>query len=141
MTQKQNDQLIKRVYEGLKINQVEPLLNSLAADVVWELPKMDGVPFSGIWRGHDGVRQFFDKVFELQDVLEFQPNEYFARGNKVVVLGRFTMRIKSTQTEFSSLWSHVWTIRDDKVFRFYEYVDTAVVSKAHTEAKTAQKAA
>jgi uncharacterized protein len=141
MTQKQNEQLIKRLYEGVNTGQIEPLLNSFAADVDWELPKMVNVPFSGIWRGHDGVRQFFAKVLELQDILAFQPDEYFARGNKVVVLGHLRMCIKSTETEFSSRWSHVWTIKDDKVSSFYEYVDTAVVSKAHTEAKTAQKAA
>jgi hypothetical protein len=31
------------------------------------------------------------------------------------------------EREFSSLWTHVWTVRVGKVTRFYEYVDTAIV--------------
>lgn len=68
-------------------------------------------------------------------MLEFEAQEYFAQVEKVVALGHFTMRVKSTGTEFSSLWAHVWTLRDGKVAQLYEYVDTAVVSKAHIEAK------
>jgi ketosteroid isomerase-like protein len=56
-------------------------------------------------------------------------------SRKMVVLGHFIMRLKSTGKEFRSLWAHVWTLRHGGAPRFYEYVDTGVVSKAHT-AKT-----
>ena len=140
MSAKENIKLIEQAYETLATGDVGPLLKSFYEDVVWQLPEMENVPFAGKWYGHEGVRRFFAKVFELQDVLEFEPEEYFAQGDMVVVLGHFIMRIKSTQREFSSLWSHVWTVRDGKVTRFYEYVDTATVSKAHTEAKTRKAA-
>ena len=100
---------------------------------------MANVPFAGAWLGREGVRQFFATVFELQHVPEFEAQEFFVQGEKVVVRGHFTMRLKSTGTEFSSLWAHVWTLRDGKVGHFYEYVDSAVVSKAHTEAETKRK--
>lgn len=141
MSQKKNVKIVEKIYESLSDGEVESLLSSFTEDVVWKLPQMDNVPFAGVWHGHNGVRQFFAKVFELQDVLEFEPLQYFARGNKVVVLGHFKMRIKSTQRKFSSLWAHIWTIKKDKVTRFYEYVDTGVVSKAHSEARTERKVA
>jgi ketosteroid isomerase-like protein len=141
MSEKENANLIEKSYESLRAGDVETLLSCFAKDVVWELPEMKNVPFAGVWRGHEAVRQFFGKVFELQDVLEFQPEEYFAKDDKVIALGHFKMRLKSTGREFSSLWAHVWTIRNHKVARFYEYVDTAVVSRAHTEPKTGREAA
>lgn len=141
MSKKGNVKLVEKAYENIKAGDVEALLNAFAEDSEWELPEMDNVPFAGLWLGHEGVRKFFARVFELQDVLEFEPREYFAQREKVVVLGHLTMRLKSTEKEFSSPWAHVWTIRDDKVTRFYEYVDTAIVSKAHTEAKKVRHAA
>jgi uncharacterized protein len=57
----------------------------------------------------------------------------------VVVLGRFSMRIKATGRNFGSDWAHVWTVKGGKVTCFYEYVDTAIVSRAHTAAQTVAK--
>jgi uncharacterized protein len=139
MSERENTKLIEKSYESLKTGDVEPLLKSFAEDVVWELPAMDNVPFAGVWHGREGAKRFFAKVFELQDVIEFEPQEFFAQGDKVVVLGHFTMRLKSTGREFRSLWAHVWRISDGKVTRFYEYVDTAVVTAAHTEAGNFQQ--
>jgi ketosteroid isomerase-like protein len=137
MNEQANTRLIQQAYQSIKAGDIQALLNSFSQDAQWELPDMENVPFAGKWQGHEGVRQFFSKVFEVQDVLEFEPEEYVAQGDKVVALGKFLMRVKATGSEFSSKWAQVWTVKDGKVTRFYEYVDTAVVSRAHTAAKTA----
>jgi ketosteroid isomerase-like protein len=137
MGKQRNTRLVNKAYESIKARDIQSFLNFFAEDVQWELPEMENVPFAGLWQGRDGVRQFFGKVFELEDIVEFEPEEYVAQGDKVVVLGRFTMRVKSSGGEFSSEWAHVWTVKDGQIRRFYEYVDTAVVSRAHTFAKTA----
>src|SRR5262245_15408636 len=139
MNEDGNAKLIERFYEKLKEGEVDSILKSFATNIEWELPDMDNVPFGGVWRGHDGVRKFFSKVFELQDVLKFEPQKYFVHDHEVVVLGQFSMRLKSTRRVFSSPWAHVWTMRNGKVTRFYEYVDTAVVSQAHAEAQRSQE--
>jgi uncharacterized protein len=143
MNEQENTRLVQRAYQSIQAGDFQVLLDSFAEDVQWQLPEMENVPFAGTWRGREGIRQFFSKVFELQDVVEFKPQEYIAQGDKVAVLGRFLMRIKATGRDFGSDWAHVWTIQGDKVTRFYEYVDTAVVSGAHigaqTVAKTGQK--
>jgi ketosteroid isomerase-like protein len=137
MNEQANTRLVQQAYQSIKAGDIQAFLNSFSQDVQWELPDMENVPFAGKWKGHEGVRQFFSKVFEVQDVLEFEPEEYVAQGDKVVALGKFLMRLKATDSEFSSKWAQVWTVKDGKVTRFYEYVDTAVVSRAHTAAKTA----
>jgi ketosteroid isomerase-like protein len=68
---------------------------------------------------------------EVQDVVEFEPEEFIAQGDKVVVLGRFTMRIKATGRDSSSAWAHVWTLQGKMVSSVREYVDTLAVSRAH----------
>ena len=137
MNEQQNTHLVQQFYQSMKTDDTQSLQNSLARDVEWELPEMENVPFAGKWHGREGVGQFFGKVSEVQDVVEFEPKEFIAQGNKVVVLGHFTMRIKATGRNVSSNWAHVWTVENGQITRFYEYVDTAVVSSAHTAAKTA----
>jgi uncharacterized protein len=137
MNEQANTRLVQQAYQSIKAGDIQALLNSFVEDIEWELPEMENVPFAGKWQGHEGVRQFFSKVFEVQDVIEFEPKEYVAEGDRVVALGDFLMRIKATAREFGSKWAQVWTVKDGKVTRFYEYVDTAVVSRAHTAAKMA----
>jgi ketosteroid isomerase-like protein len=132
MNAQENTRLVQQAYQSIKAGDMQALLNTLATDVQWQLPEMENVLFAGMWQGREAIRQFFSNVFEVQDVVEFEPEEYIAQGDKVVVLGRFLMRIKATGKDFGSDWAHVWTVKDGKVTRFYEYVDTAVVSRAHT---------
>jgi uncharacterized protein len=86
---------------------------------------MEGVPFAGTRRGIAGVRDFFAAVSDGLDVLEFEPHEYIAQGDKVVALGRYSWRVKATGREFSSDFAHVCTVR------FHEYMDTAAEVRAH----------
>ena len=136
MHEQENTRLVQQTYQSIKVGDIRSFLNSLAGDVEWELPVMKNVPFAGRWQGHEQVGQFFDKVAEAQETLEFEPKEFIAQDDKVVVLGHFSMRIKSTGRVFSSDWAHVWTVKGGKVTRFYEYVDTAAVSGAHAAAQT-----
>jgi uncharacterized protein len=78
------------------------------------------------------VGQFFGKVAQVQDVVEFQAEDFIAQGDKVVVLGHFSQRVKSTGRISASAWAHVWTIKGGKVTHFREYVDTAAVIRAYT---------
>jgi ketosteroid isomerase-like protein len=141
MNEQENAGLVRQAYQSIKAGDIQSFLNLLAGDVQWQLPEMENVPFAGKWQGREEVREFFSKVFELQDVVEFEPKEFIAHGDKVVVLGRFSMRIKATGRIFGSDWAHVWTVKGGKVTHFYEYVDTAAVGRAHTAAQSAAKTA
>lgn len=131
MSAQQNARLVQDVYEKFRTQDVTPLLSAFAADIEWQLPAMQSVPFAGTWRGHDGVMQFLQTLAETQDVIEFQPEEFVAQDDEVIVLGHFKMRVKATGRVSESAWAHVWTVDAGKITRFREYVDTAAVSRAH----------
>lgn len=132
MNEQANRRLVQQAYQSIKAGDVQLFLNSLADNVWWELPEMENVPFAGKWHGREQVEQFFSIVAQTQDVVEFEPEDFIEGGNKVVVLGRFLQRVKSTGKVSTSAWAHVWTVEDGKVTHFQEYVDTAAVSGAHT---------
>jgi ketosteroid isomerase-like protein len=139
MKEQANIQLVQQAYQNIKAGDMQTFLGLLAADVQWQLPEMENVPFAGQWQGREGVRQFFGIVDNVQDIVEFELKEFIAQGDRVVVLGYFSMRIKSTGKNANSDWAHVWTINDDQVTHFREYVDTATVSRAHTTAQASYR--
>jgi len=139
MREQENARLVQQVYQNVKAGAIQSVLNFLAEDVQWQLPEMENVPFAGRWQGRQQVGQFFSKLAETQDIVEFEPEEFIAQGDKVVVLGRFSMRVKSTGKDSFSDWAHIWTIKDGEITLFREYVDTAAVMKAHIPARTVQQ--
>ena len=131
MDDQDTTRLVRYVYEKFRSGDVESFLDSLHPDIEWQVPQMAGVPFAGTWRRREGVSQFLRKLIESQEVLDFRAEQFIAQGNKVVVLGRFVMHVKSTGRESASDWAHVWTLNGGKVTHFREYVDTATVTRAH----------
>ena len=85
------------------------------------------MPTAGIRHGREQVAQFFkalDQVFEIQ---RFEPKQFIAQGEHVVVLGDDTAKIKTTGKVLTEEWAHAFTIRDGKIAVFREYIDTAAV--------------
>jgi ketosteroid isomerase-like protein len=130
----QNKQLVREAYDRFKSADIESLLGLLSDEVEWQLPDMENVPFAGKRSGREAVGQFFQSLAESQDVLQFDPTELIAEGDKVISLGQDRWRVKATGREYGGGWVHVFTIRDGKIAGFQEYMDTATASSAYQKA-------
>jgi len=132
MSEQDNLQIVKEAYASFKRGDIPAILNMLSDDVVWFLPgQADLVPVAGMRRGREQVGQFFSVLGENQEAEQFEPQEFVAQGEKVVVLGQYRWRIKSTGREYASDWVHVFTLRDGKVAGFKEYFDTGACADAY----------
>ena len=78
-------------------------------------------------RGSGSSSLPWTKRFEIQ---RFEPKEFLAVDDKVIVLGDDTGRVKATGTVVDTEWAHVMTIRNGKVVRFHEYEDTSALVDA-----------
>jgi uncharacterized protein len=131
MSERENTELVQHAYQHFKGGDIQGLLGLLSEDVEWKLFEMEGVPFSGTRRGDERVGEFFSQVFDTEEPLHFEPRELVAQGDKVVALGDYAWRVKSTGREYESDFVHVFTVRDGTVARFQEFMDTAAVSAAY----------
>lgn len=131
MSEQENTKLVQQVYENFKNGEIKALLNLLSDHIEWQLPEIENVPFSGKRRGQEQMGQFFASLVDIQEVQHFDPREFIAQGEKVVALGHYVWRVKSTGREFGGDFAHVFTIHDSKVVRFHEYMDTAAAATAH----------
>ena len=97
-------------------------------DIEWSIPGEDW-PLAGTHRGHAGLENLLQKASELET--EFpEPPEYVAQGDRVLVVGYATGRIKATNKTFEDHWVFAITVRNGKLTNVREYIDTQALARA-----------
>ena len=76
------------------------------------------------------MRAFLQKASETMETSFPEPPEYVAQGDRVLVVGFATGRIKATNKTFEDDWVFAITVRDGKVAKIREYVDTQALARA-----------
>ena len=141
MNEQQNVRLVQQAYEAFSRGEIQGVLNSLAEQVEWRVPKPEGVPFGGDYNGREQVARFFSDLNKYEEVTRFEPREYIAQGERVVAFGYFACKVRATGKPAQSEWVHVYTIRNGKIVKFQEYYDTAAALIAHRAAAMPQRTA
>ena len=131
MNEQANISLLKQAYAAYDKGDIQTLLGLLAQDIEWELPEVEGIPFTGKRHGVDQVAQFFRTLADCQEPREFKPDQFIAQGDQVVVLGHATFAVKATGAEFSGDWCHVFRVAGGKIASFKEYDDTHQAAQAY----------
>jgi hypothetical protein len=130
MSEQANLQVVQEAYAAFGRGDLPGLLNLLTEDVDWRHPQPNDIPWGGNRRGHEEVTQFFIALGSTIDVDAFEPREFIAQGDKVVVTGYERMKVKSNGRVYETNWAHLFTVRDGKIAGFYEYTDTAAIVTA-----------
>ena len=58
------------------------------------------------------------------------PSEFITESDSVVSLGEFTGVHGTTGKTAHAGYAHVWTVKDGKITRFRQYIDTLAVAEA-----------
>ena len=127
MNEQQNVEIVKRGYEAFGRGDINVVLELCEEEVEWASSGPSEMPTAGIRRGRDQVAQFFKAVDQVFEIQRFEPRQFIAQGDQVVVLGGDTAKIKATGKVLTEEWAHAFTIRNGKIAAFREYIDTAEV--------------
>jgi ketosteroid isomerase-like protein len=128
---------VRRGYEAFGRGDIDGLLGLLDEQIVWVTPGPPELATSGRRTGRQQVGAFFGAVNDLFDIQRFEPAEFIAQGDKVVVLGSETARARATGAVIELDWVHVFTVRDGVIVAFQEHADTARIVAALSAARTA----
>ena len=83
------------------------------------------IPFAGTRRGREGVAEFFSLLGETLEFQQFEPREFVAQGDTVVVLGYESSLIKPTGRTIEHEWARVYTLTGGKIAKGRFFEDTA----------------
>ncbi|BFM38828.1 nuclear transport factor 2 family protein [Synechocystis sp. LKSZ1] len=120
-----NIQVVQQLYAALGKGDIPTVLSLLAEDVVWEMPHpRELVPFGGIWKGVEEVKQFFITTHNSAQFKQTQLQDYIAQADKVVVVGHNKVVAKPTGKEYENDFVAVWTVQDGKIKEMRDFMDT-----------------
>jgi uncharacterized protein len=131
MSEQENERVVQAMYAAFGRGDIPGVLNLLAEDIEWRIAGPSELPFAGVHRGRDEVAKFFETFGQAAEFEVFEPQEYFSRGDRVVVLGHERQRVKATGLVVETEWAMVFTLSAGKVARFHNFVDTHAVAAAH----------
>ena len=120
-----NVEVVQETYEAVGRGDISALLDLLTDDVEWTFQGPSVIPFAGTRRGREGVAEFFSLVGGNLEFERFEPREFVAQGDTVVVLGFERSLVKPTGRTFEQEWAHVYKLREGKVAEFLALEDTA----------------
>src|SRR5258707_12992766 len=129
MSTQENVQIVKDFFAAMGGYNKQDLLALVAADIEWIIPG-EGWPLAGTHRGHAELATVVQKASEEIETTYPTPPEFIAQGDRVLVIGNATGKIKATNKPFKDDWIFDITVRDGKVAKIREYIDTQAMARA-----------
>jgi ketosteroid isomerase-like protein len=131
----ENVQTVRDFFAALGRRDQQGLLALVAEGIEWIIPG-DDWPLAGTHRGHAGLENLLQRANETVETSYPEPPEFIAQGDRVLVIGVATGRIKATNKTFKDHWVFAITVRNGKVTNIREYVDTQALARASETANT-----
>jgi len=129
MSTEKNVQVVKDFFAAIGSGNKQGVLALAAEDIEWIVPGKDW-PLAGTHRGHTGLADVLQKASEEIEMTYTKPPEFVAQGDRVLVIGVATGKIKATNKAFKDEWVFDITVRDGKLTRIQEYIDTQALARA-----------
>ena len=128
MSAHDNIQVVKDFFAALGSANRQDLLTLVAEDIEWIIP--GEWPLAGIHRGHTGLTAFLQKASEEVETSFPEPPEFVAQGNRVLVVGFSTGKLKATNKAFEDHFVFAITVKNGKLIYIRKYIDTLALAKA-----------
>ena len=129
MSIQENVQIVKDFFAAMSRGDKQGLLALSAEDIEWIIPG-ENWPLAGTHRGHAGLADVLQKASEELEMTYPEPPEFVAQGDRVLVVGVATGKIKATNRAFEDHFVIDITIRNSKLTKIREYIDTQALARA-----------
>ena len=124
-----NLELVKQGYQYFAEGNIEALLSLWKEDIVWD--ECTGFPYvegDGIFVGANAILEgVLSKIPEYFEDFNVEITDFVDGGDKVVMVGYYVGTYKQTGKKFKANATHVWTINDGKIAKFFQAVDSAEI--------------
>jgi len=127
-----NVKLVKNTYEAFGRGDVPSVLGAMSPDIKWHQAESNPYrPTGEPWVGPDAVlNNLFMKLGAEWDGFTVHPKSFYDAGDSIIVEGRYTASYKATGKSINAQFCHIWNVRDGRLSKFQQYVDTAKLQEA-----------
>jgi ketosteroid isomerase-like protein len=111
-----NVEIVREAFEAFNSGEMRRILALAHPDFEAIVPpELSAEPDT--YRGHDGIRRYFQSFQDAMDEIRFQPERFWCAGQSVVTVVRVTAKGRQTAIPVEQRIAQVWTIRDGKALR------------------------
>ncbi|MDR3723861.1 MAG: nuclear transport factor 2 family protein [Terracidiphilus sp.] len=129
MSIEKNVQVVRDFFAAIGSGDKQRVLAMVAEDIEWIIPG-ENWPLAGTHRGHAGLATVLQKASEEIETSYPEPPEFVAQGDRVLVIGVATGKIKVTNRVFEDHWVFDISVLNGKVTKIREYIDTQALARA-----------
>jgi len=124
-----NLSLLRSTYEGLAGENAMRLLAALAPDAEWV--EAAGFPYAGTYVGAEAIiANLFQRLASEWIDYRAEAGSYIDPGEQIAAFGVYSGTFKATGRSMQASFAHLYTLRDGKIARMVQYVDSQMVWQA-----------
>ena len=128
-----NADLVRDGFEALRKGDVDALIPLIDPEFEVTTPR-ELVAEPDTYRGPEGIRRYFDSFYDAMDRVSFEPHDFIAVGELVVVPVTLRARGRTTGIETEQRLAQIWELREGKALRIEVY---ATLEEAMEAARSA----
>jgi uncharacterized protein len=106
----ENVEIVRSIYEAFNRGDWDAVFRDLHPDFELTTPAR-GLD-AGTFRGREEGQGYWEDFFAPYEAVTVEPEEFFERGEQLVVFVRTRLRPKGSGAEFEVQTGHLWTFRD-----------------------------
>jgi ketosteroid isomerase-like protein len=124
-----NLDVIRGTYEGSSEDNGRNLLAALAPNAEWT--EAEGFLYAGTYVGPDAIiAGVFQRLGTEWIGYRADVHTFLEDGDRVAAFGVYSGTYKTTGKSMHAAFAHLYELRDGKIVRMTQYVDTVMVRKA-----------
>lgn len=129
MNRSTNLEIIRATYEGSSQDNGRHLQSALAADAHWT--EAAGFPYAGTYVGPEQIAQgVFRRLATEWDGYTAKVHTYIADDDRVAAFGVYSGTYRKTGKAMTASFAHLYHLKDGKIVRMEQYVDSHMVQQA-----------
>ena len=112
---------VQRMFAAFAAGDLDALVETVDPNSHWTYiganPQLARAEFTGRAK----VRNFFERILARLDMTAFDPDEFVAAGDTVVVFGSESGTVRSTGQPFRNEWTQKYVVRNGQITSMVEY--------------------
>jgi ketosteroid isomerase-like protein len=118
-----------RLYELIPKGDIEGIVALMDPNIEWT--EAAGFPYAGTYHGPQAVLEnVLGRIGSEWDGFRADLERIVGDGDHAVGVGTYSGTYKATGKSFSARFAHAYEVKDSKITRFEQIVDSAEVQKA-----------
>lgn len=120
-TPETNIEVVREGYARFNAGDLDWVVEHVHHEIIWaDAPEM---PDARIYRGPADVRRYLESIHRNWEQIRFEPEEFRAEGDAIVVACRLAGRGRSSGADVDARITHVWRLRDLRAFSIETFFD------------------